>query len=91
MTTTPTQETPAVQQRQLTGVVVSDKQEKTVVVRVERDIRHALYGKTFKRSRKFQVHDEQNKYKVGDVVHFVETRPMSKTKRWRVVYSNEQA
>ncbi len=68
-----------------TGVVVSDKQEKTVTVSVERRFPHPLYGKQVTRTKKYHAHDEENQYQVGDVVRIVETRPLSKTKRWRVV------
>lgn len=71
--------------RAFTGTVVSDKMDKTVVVRIDRTVVHPKYGKRYVRSRKFKVHDEGNAHKVGDVVSFVETRPMSKDKRWRVV------
>ena len=67
------------------GVVVSDKSDKTVVVKVERRLPHPLYGKAVARTKKYHVHDEKNEYKVGDTVRIVETRPLSKTKRWRVV------
>jgi small subunit ribosomal protein S17 len=67
------------------GVVVSDKGQKTVVVRVDRDVRHPLYHKAMVRSKKFHAHDEKNEYRVGDVVRIQETRPLSKLKRWRVV------
>ncbi len=81
--------TPAltVRHRRQKGVVVSDVQHKTIVVAVERTLRHKLYGKSYKRTRRFQVHDEKNQFKKGDVVEFVECRPLSKTKRWRVIYS----
>jgi small subunit ribosomal protein S17 len=68
-----------------TGVVLSDGMDKTVVVRVERTVRHALYGKTYRRAGKLYAHDESNAAKVGDRVLLMETRPLSKTKRWRVV------
>jgi small subunit ribosomal protein S17 len=68
-----------------TGVVVSDKQDKTVVVRVERRFAHPLYGKGVARTKKYHVHDENNEYKVGDTVRITETRPLSKNKRWRVI------
>jgi len=68
-----------------TGVVVSDKMDKTVVVAVERIMRHPLYGKTIKRTKKFKAHDENNECKVGDTVKIMETRPLSHDKRWRVV------
>lgn len=67
-----------------TGVVVGDKMKKTVTVLVERPVRHPLYKKFIKRRKKFLVHDEYEKCKVGDVVKIVETRPLSKRKRWRV-------
>jgi small subunit ribosomal protein S17 len=67
------------------GVVVSDKQDKTVVVKVERRFPHPLYGKGMARTKKYHVHDENNEYKVGDTVRITETRPLSKTKRWRVL------
>lgn len=68
-----------------TGVVVSDKADKTVTVVVERRFAHPLYGKGVKRDKKYHAHDENNEYQVGDTVRIVETRPISKTKRWRVV------
>ncbi len=80
-----------VQRRQFTGVVTSAKSDKTIVVEVERSQRHKLYGKFFVKSRKFHVHDEQNQYAEGDSVNFVECRPLSKTKRWRVVTTGEKA
>ena len=67
------------------GVVVSDKMDKTVSVEVERRFAHPLYGKGVKRHKKYHAHDEENEYMVGDKVRIVETRPLSKTKRWRVV------
>ncbi len=66
------------------GVVVSDKSDKTVTVQVERRFAHPLYGKQVRKTKKYQAHDELNEYKVGDMVRMVETRPLSKTKRWRV-------
>ena len=69
----------------LKGVVVSDKMDKTVVVSVSRFIKHPLYGKFYKVSKKYKAHDEDNKYKVGDKVEIVETRPISKDKRFKVV------
>lgn len=68
-----------------TGVVTSDKQDKTVTVSVERRFPHPLYGKQVKRTKKHHAHDETNEYRVGDTVRIVETRPLSRTKRWRVV------
>jgi small subunit ribosomal protein S17 len=67
------------------GVVTSDKCDKTVTVVVERRFAHPLYGKGVKRSKKYHAHDENNEHKVGDKVRIMETRPMSKTKRWRVI------
>lgn len=69
----------------LTGVVVSDKMQKTVTVLVERQFPHPLYGKVIKRSKKYLAHDPEEQYKVGDVVEIIEARPISKRKRWRVV------
>jgi len=68
-----------------TGVVVSDKMQKTVVVRLERRFAHPRYGKMVKRSLKVKAHDEANDAKTGDIVRIMETRPLSKDKRWRVV------
>ncbi len=68
--------------RTQTGVVVSDKMEKTVVVRVDRLVKHPLYNKYIKRSVKYKVHDEKNSCKAGDKVQIVECRPLSKDKRW---------
>ena len=67
------------------GVVVSDKMQKTVSVAVERVVRHPLYGKAIKRTKKFKAHDETDQCNVGDTVRIRETRPLSKTKRWTVV------
>jgi small subunit ribosomal protein S17 len=74
-----------------TGVVVSDKMDKTVVVRIDRQVRHPLYGKTVRRSSKLAAHDEANDARTGDTVRVVETRPLSKSKRWRVVEIVERA
>ena len=71
--------------RVLTGVIVSDKGEKTVVVNVERKVKHPLYGKIIRRSKKYHAHDETNQYVVGDQVRIEETRPISKTKSWQVI------
>jgi small subunit ribosomal protein S17 len=73
------------------GTVVSDKMDKTVVVAVERRYAHPLYGKQVTRSKKYHAHDENNEYHVGDTVRIVETRPLSRTKRWRVVEAIERA
>ncbi len=67
------------------GVVVGDKAEKTVTVLVERRFAHPLYGKQVTRTKKYHAHDEANEFAVGDKVSIMETRPLSKTKRWRVV------
>jgi small subunit ribosomal protein S17 len=72
--------------RVLQGVVVSDKADKTVTVRVERRYTHPIYKKTVRSSKKYAAHDEQNKFKVGDAVKIVESRPISKSKKWVVVY-----
>jgi small subunit ribosomal protein S17 len=74
-----------------TGVVVSDKMDKTVLVRIDRQVRHPLYGKIVRRSSKLAAHDESNDAHVGDVVRVMETRPISKSKRWRVVEVVERA
>lgn len=66
------------------GTVVSDKMDKTVVVSVSRTTRHPLYGKIIRRSKKYKAHDEGNQCRVGDKVRIMETRPVSKSKRWRV-------
>ena len=71
--------------KQRVGVVVSDKQQKTVTVQVERRFAHPLYGKQVARTKKYHVHDEKDEFRPGDVVRIVETRPLSKTKRWRVL------
>ncbi len=73
------------------GLVVSDKMQKTVVVAVERRMPHPIYGKMMTRSKNFKAHDEENSAKVGDRVRIVETRPLSKDKRWRVVEIVERA
>ena len=67
------------------GMVVSDKMQKTVVVSIERRVQHPVYGKMVRRTKKLKAHDEQNEAKTGDTVRIMETRPMSKDKRWRVV------
>ncbi|MFU8841668.1 MAG: 30S ribosomal protein S17 [Nitriliruptoraceae bacterium] len=73
------------------GVVVSDVQDKTIVVRVERRTTHPLYGKTLKRTKKYHAHDEDNTARVGDTVRIQETRPYSKLKRWRLADIVERA
>ena len=74
-----------------TGVVVSDKMDKTVVVRISSSVRHSLYGKIVRRSTKLKAHDEDGQAHTGDMVRIMETRPLSKTKRWRVVEIVERA
>lgn len=75
-----------------TGVVVSDKMQKTIVVRVERITRHPLYNKIIRRLKKFKAHDEKNSAKTGDTVKIIESRPLSKDKRWRLLeVLNKQA
>ena len=71
--------------RTLTGLVVSDKMEKTITVLIERRVKHPIYGKYLKRSTKLHAHDEQNQCKIGDKVTISETRPLSKTKSWALV------
>jgi small subunit ribosomal protein S17 len=73
------------------GLVVSDKMDKTVVVAVEDRVKHALYGKVLRRTSKLKAHDEQNDCGIGDRVLIMETRPLSATKRWRVVQIRERA
>lgn len=73
------------QHRPYVGIVVSDKMQKTIVVRVDRMKMHPKYKKQYKQSTTFKVHDEKGEFHVGDMVSFVETRPLSKDKRWRVV------
>ena len=72
--------------RKFKGIVVSDKMNKTIVVKVERIKIHPRYKKRYKVSRKYKVHDEKEKFKAGDKIIFVECRPLSKDKRWRVLY-----
>ena len=71
--------------RVLTGLIVSDKGDKTVVVNVERKVKHPLYGKIIRRSKKYHAHDEANEYKQGETVRIEETAPISKLKTWKVV------
>jgi len=73
--------------RMLRGVVVSDKADKTVVVRVDRRYAHPLYKKVITRSKKYSAHDERNLYKSGDLIMISESRPFSKTKKFEVIYS----
>ncbi len=71
--------------RVLTGQIVSDKTDKTVVVKVERRVKHPLYGKIIRLSKKYHAHDEANEYREGETVRIEETRPISKLKTWRVI------
>ena len=73
------------------GVVTSNKMTKTVVVAVERKVKHPLYGKFVKKTTKFHAHDEKDECTIGDIVKIMETRPLSKTKRWRLVEVVEKA
>lgn len=73
------------------GTVVSDKMDKTIVVAIKTKVRHPLYGKMVNRTRKFKAHDEENQCGVGDTVRIMETRPISKDKRWRLVEIIEKA
>ncbi len=73
------------------GVVTSDKMEKSIVVMVERKVKHAKYGKFIKKSTKFVAHDEKNDCNIGDTVRIMETRPLSKSKNWRLVEIVERA
>jgi small subunit ribosomal protein S17 len=77
--------------KEITGVIVSDKMDKSVVVAVERQIRHDVYGKTQKRTSKFLAHNETNDAKIGDRVAIVESRPLSRRKRWVVTRVVEKA
>lgn len=73
------------------GLVVSDKMTKTITVTVERKVKHPIYGKFVKKTKKFHAHDEEGKAGIGDTVRIMETRPLSKTKRWRLVEIIEKA
>lgn len=77
--------------KQRVGVVVSNKMDKTIAVTVERRIKHPIYGKFMKRNKKFIAHDEQNECTIGDTVRIMETRPLSRRKRWRLVEVIEKA
>ena len=74
-----------------TGIVTSDKMNKTITVAVERKVKHPIYGKFVKKTTKFHAHDEKGECTIGDVVKIMETRPLSKTKRWRLVEIVEKA
>jgi small subunit ribosomal protein S17 len=73
------------------GKVVSDRMDKTCVVSIERLVKHVTYGRYVRRRKKFKVHDEKNECRIGDVIRFMETRPLSKDKRWRFVGFVERA
>jgi len=77
--------------RTLTGKVISDKMDKTITVKIERQVKHPLYGKFIKRSTKVHAHDESNECKMGDTVTVVESRPLSKSKSWQLVEVVEKA
>jgi len=74
-----------------TGVVVSDKMDKTIVVEIRTRVKHPLYGKIMNRTKRFKAHDEENQCGIGDTVLVMETRPLSKDKRWRLVKIIEKA
>ena len=88
---TETQTPPAKRQRKLVGKVVSDKMDKTVVVLVERRVKHPLLGKVVMRSARYKAHDEANEFKAGDTVEIAESRPISRDKSWRVTRLVEAA
>jgi small subunit ribosomal protein S17 len=89
--TTATTESARGRRKLRVGKVVSDRMDKTIVVSIERLVKHAEYGRYVRRREKFKVHDEKNECRIGDVVRFMETRPMSKDKRWRFVALVERA
>jgi small subunit ribosomal protein S17 len=90
--TTETTETTSRNRRKMrVGKVVSDRMDKTIVVSIERLVKHETYGRYVRRRTKFKVHDEKNECRIGDVVRFMETRPLSKDKRWRFVEFVERA
>ena len=91
ITTVNTAETARNLRKTRVGMVVSNKMDKTVVVEIKDSVRHALYKKTIKRAKKFKAHDEENTCNIGDRVMIMETRPLSKDKRWRLVKVLERA
>ena len=91
MTTATTETTDRNRRKLRVGKVVSDRMEKTIVVSIERLVKHPTYGRYVKKRTKFKVHDEKNECHIGDVVRFMETRPLSKDKRWRFVGIVERA
>ena len=90
-TETTTAAAPRARRKVRVGKVVSDRMEKTVVVSIERLVKHPTVGRYVRRRSKFKVHDEKNECRVGDTIRFMETRPLSKDKRWRVVEIVERA
>jgi len=86
-----TESTDRNRRKQRVGKVVSDRMEKTIVVSIERLVKHPTVGRYVRRRTKFKVHDEKNECRVGDVIRFMETRPISKDKRWRFVEFVERA
>ncbi|WP_020376688.1 30S ribosomal protein S17 [Sulfobacillus thermosulfidooxidans] len=78
-------EQPTAKRKVREGTVVSDKMNKTVVVAVESLVRHPIYGRTMRRTKRYKAHDEENQCRTGDIVRIEETRPLSKEKRWRVI------
>ena len=80
-----------VNKKKLKGVIVSDKMDKTVVVKVDRYVKHPKYGKFYTISKRYKAHDEKNESNIGDTVRIMETRPLSKLKRWRLVEIIEKA
>ena len=91
MMTTTTETAERSRRKVRVGKVVSDRMDKTVVVSIERLVKHPTYGRYVRRRKKFKVHDEKNECRVGDVVRFMETRPLSKDKRWRLLGVVERA
>ena len=87
----PTQQKPRGERKVREGLVVSDKMDKTIVVSLEDRVKHPLYGKVIRRTSKVKAHDEQNSAGIGDRVRLMETRPLSATKRWRLVEILEKA
>ena len=77
--------------KEIVGKVVSNKMDKSIVVAYERKYKHPLYGKFIKKTKKFVAHDQANECNIGDIVHLMETRPLSKSKRWRLVKIVEKA
>ena len=91
MTTTTSATTDRNRRKTRVGKVVSDRMDKTIVVSIERLVKHPQYGRYVRRRSKFKVHDEKNECRMGDTVRFMETRPISKDKRWRFVEIVERA